>query len=136
MLVGPSQVGRKRLLSVLTAALETCNIDGMDGAKRACIINMDQTMMPYACQTYYCWSNSDVEKSQRGDRGTAVAAKAMRQGVTMQVCINAEGAFLPSEVIYKGKTQRSRPLYKDKYLDRYTDGQRHLAQNASRWATT
>ena len=131
------QEGRKRLLADLKAALETCNIDGMDGAKRACIINMDQTMMPYACQTDYCWSNSDVEKSQRGDRGTAVAAKAMRQGVTMQVCINAEGAFLPSEVIYKGKTKRSRPLYKDKYLDKYTGGESwHLTQNQSRWATT
>ena len=110
--------------------MEECRIDGVD----ARVLNLDQTMMPSGD---YCWPHTSYEKSQRGDKGTAVPAKALKEGVTMQLCVNAEGSFFPTQVIYKGKTLKSCPKFKRKYKSAFgLDAEWQLHANENRWETT
>ena len=96
------------------------------------ILNVDQTFAPYVCHSNYTWTEASSDKRQRGTGGTT-AKKGCKEGVSVVVTVSLDGSKLPMQLIYRGKTRRSCPVWKSKYGDDSTAPV--FAQNPSRWST-
>ena len=69
------------------------------------IINIDQTPLPYVLISQYTMH-------KKGEKEVGVLGTDDYRQITGTFSVAMDGSFLPMQLIYKGKTERSLPKYK------------------------
>ena len=71
----------------------------------ALIINIDQSPLPYVLISQYTMH-------KKGEKEVGVLGTDDYRQITGTLSVAMDGSFLPIQLIYKGKTERSLPKYK------------------------